>query len=159
MPSDVETCESEPPDSTVPDDAADVTIVDRTFAVAHLTPAAHVAVIGHHTLPFLLALLRCGCSAVRSLRPGAPSPDCEHSDLTWIVDANDESELDDALRAARSRAGADGRLVVEAAAYHGRDGLAAIPKHATAFGFDVVSFDHVARRLVFATVPRPSMVA
>src|SRR5215510_14499313 len=45
--------------------------VDRVMAVAHLAPAAHVEVIGHRTLPFVLALLGRGGGAVRSLRLGA----------------------------------------------------------------------------------------
>ena len=67
-------------------------------AIAHLPATAHVAVIGHHTLPFVLALLRQGCESVRSLRPGSPNPDCEPVDLAWIVDLQDERELDEALR-------------------------------------------------------------
>ena len=52
---------------------------------------------------------RAAAAAVRSLRPGAPSPDCEAADLAGlIVDVRDESELDDALRAARFRAGVAG---------------------------------------------------
>lgn len=150
--------ESEPP-STTASDEVNTALVDRTLAVAHLTPSARVAVIGRHTLPFLLALMRRGCAAVRSLRPGAPSPDCEASDLAWIVDPHDEGELDEALRAARSRAGLTGRVIVETADYRGRDGVGAIPGHAMAFGFDVVSFDHNARRLVFVAARRPVLVA
>src|SRR5689334_439030 len=88
--------------------------VDRVMAVAHLAPAAHVAVIGHRTLPFVLALLGRGCGAVRSLRLGAPAPDCEPADLSWIVGLENERELDEALRAARWRARArraGGRLL------------------------------------------------
>jgi len=140
----------EPPHSTASDDAKSAALVDRIIAVAHLSSAAHVAVIGRRTLPLLLELLRRGCAAVRSLRPGAPSPDCEAADLAWIVDARTEGELDEALRAARSRAGNCGRVIVEGAEYAGRDGVAAIPRHALAAGLDVVSFDHVSRRLVLA---------
>jgi hypothetical protein len=143
--------ESEPPSTKVSDDdARSAAAVDRVFAIAHLPASAHVALIGHRTLPFLLALLRSGCGGVRSLRPGAPSPDCEAADLAWIVDARNEGELDDALRAARSRTGACGRVVVEGAEYAGRDGVAAIRDHALAVGLDVISFDHMARRLVLA---------
>ena len=101
-------------------------------------------------MPFVLALLRQGCACVRSLRPGEPSPDCEAADLAWIINARSENELDDALRAARSRAGEHGRIVIEGGQYGGRDGLVAIPRHASALGLDVVSFDHVAQRLVLA---------
>ena len=86
------------------------------MAIAHLPQTAHVAVIGHHTLPFVVALLRRGCEGVRSLRPGSPAPDCEPVDLAWIVDLQDERELDEALRAARWRAGKRGRVVLEGAA-------------------------------------------
>jgi hypothetical protein len=141
--------DNEPPSSLASDDST-VALVDRLLAIAHLPPGAHVAVIGRRTLPFLLALLQQGCACVRSLRPGGPSPDCEAADLAWIVNARSETELDDALRAARSRAGDHGRIVVEGRQYGGRDGLVAIPRHASALGLDVVSFDHVAQRLVFA---------
>jgi hypothetical protein len=141
--------DNEPPSSSASDDST-VALVDRLLAIAHLPPGAHVAVIGRRTLPILLALLQQGCACVRSLRPGEPSPDCESADLAWIVNARSETELDDALRAARSRAGDHGRIVVEGRQYGGRDGLVAIPRHASALGLDVVSFDHVAQRLVFA---------
>ncbi len=53
-----------------------IAAVDRVMAIAHLQGPAHVTVIGHHTLPFVLALLRRGCDCVRSLRPDPPSPHC-----------------------------------------------------------------------------------
>lgn len=132
--------------------------IDRVMAIAHLPVAAHVAVIGHHTLPFVLALLRRGCVSVRSLRPGAPSPDCEAVDLAWIVDVETAHELDGALRAARGRAGARGRVVLEGAACRG-SALAAVRQHAVAAGLDVVSFDHIARRLVLAAAPSLALAA
>ncbi len=141
--------DSEPPSSLASDDPTSA-LVDRLLAIAHLSPGAHVAVIGRRTLPIVVALMRQGCACVRSLRPGEPSPDCEAADLAWIVNAGSETELDDALRAARSRAGDHGRIVVEGGQYRGRDGLTAIPRHASALGLDVVSFDHRAQRLVLA---------
>ena len=133
-------------------------LVERVCAVAHPPPSAHVAIIGRRTLPLVLEFLRRGCSAVRSLRPGAPSPDCEAADLAWIVDV-DEGELDEALRAARSRAGGAGRVIVEGAACAGCSNLASIREHAVAQGLDVVStFDHRASRLVLASV-RPALAA
>ena len=149
----------EPPSSSVSDDATKMALVDRVLAVAHLTAAAHVAVIGHRTLPFVLALMRRGCACVRSLRPDAPSPDREPAQLAWIVDIADESELDEALRAARGRAGANGRVILEQAACPGCEGAAAIRFHALAAGLDVVSFDHIAHRVVLAATPRLAMVA
>ena len=137
--------DDEPPSS---DTAADA--VDRVMAIAHLEAPAHVAVIGHHTLPFVLALLGRGCRAVRSLRPDAPSPDCEPAELSWIVDLQDERELDTALRAARWRAGKRGRVVLEGASCRWRSALAAVRDRALAVGLDIVSFDHGTRRLVLA---------
>jgi hypothetical protein len=151
--------ETEPPSTIAPDDASNADLVDRVMAVTHLPASAHVAIIGRHTLPLVLALLRRGCDCVRSLRPGAPSPDCEAADLAWIVDVRDESELDDALRAARFRAGARGRVVVEGAACRWRNALNAIRDHAVAAGLDVVSFDHTAGRLVLAKRPRLALAA
>ena len=149
--------EPEPPSITALGEARGATLVERVWAVAHLRPSAHVAVIGRHTLPLVLEFLKRGCSAVRSLRPGAPSPDCEAADLAWIVDVG-EGELDEALRAARSRAGSAGRVIVEGATCAGCSNLASIRDRAVAHGLDVVSFDHRASRLVLASV-RPAMAA
>lgn len=143
--------EGEPPSSPVSGDEG--AQVDRVMAIAHLPQTARVAVIGHHTLPFVVALLRRGCESVRSLRPGSPAPDCEPVDLAWIVDLQDERELDEALRAARWRAGQRGRVVLEGAACAWRSALAAVRHRALAAGLDIVSFDHVARRLVLARAP------
>ena len=74
--------ETEPPSITALADARNAALVERVCAVAHLPPAAHVAVIGHRTLPLVLELLRRGCAAVRSLRPGAPA---QHRWGRWIV--------------------------------------------------------------------------
>jgi hypothetical protein len=151
--------EVEPPSTVAPDDASNAELVDRVIAVSHLPATAHVAVIGRNTLPLILALMRRGCGCVRSLRPGAPSPDCEAADLAWIVDVRDESELDDALRAARFRAGARGRVVVEGAKCRWRNALSAIRDHALTAGLDVVSFDHTAGRLVLAKRPQLALAA
>ena len=151
--------EGEPPSGAAIDDASSAARVDRIMAVAHMPATARVALIGHHTLPLLLAFLRRGCAAVRSLRPGAPSPDRETADLAWIVDLQGDSELDDALHAARSRIGATGLVVVEGANCVCRQGLPAIRDRAVALGLDVIAFDHNARRLVLGIRPRLAMVA
>ncbi len=142
--------------SSVPDDPSEI-LVDQVMAVAHLSPTASVAVIGHHTLPLLLALMRRGCPCVRSLRPDTVSPDGEIADLAWIVDVANEDELCEALQAARRRTGAGGRVIVEGMECACRDGLAAVRHHAACMGLDVVSFNHVAGRLVLrpADTPRP----
>lgn len=154
-----EITEGEPPSTVTIDDASSVARVDRIMAVAHLPVTAHVTLIGHHTLPLLLALLQRGCAAVRSLRPGTPSPDREAADLAWIVDVQGDSELDDALRAARSRVGTTGRVVIEGANCVCRDGLKSIRDRAVAAGLDVISFDHIASRLVLGMRPPLAMAA
>lgn len=151
--------EIEPPSTAVSDDASCEAQVDRTMAMAHLPATAHVALIGHHTLPLLLALLRHGCGAVRCLRPGAPSPDCEAVDLAWIVNLQGDGELDEALRAARGRIGATGRVMVEGEGCTCRGGLPAICDHALAAGLDVVSFDHKANRLMLVARCHLAMAA
>jgi hypothetical protein len=151
--------EVEPPSTIAPDDSSNAELVDRVMAVSHLPATPHVAVIGRNTLPLILALMRRGCGCVRSLRPGAPAPDCEAADLAWIVDVRDESELDDALRAARFRAGVRGRIVVEGAACRWRNALNAIRDHAVSAGLDVVSFDRTASRLVLAERRRLALAA
>ena len=45
------------------------------------------------------------------------------------------------------------------AACRWRSALSAVRQHAVAAGLDVVSFDHVARRLVLAPMPRVTMVS
>ncbi len=120
--------------------------VDRVMAMAHMSSAPHVAVIGRHTLPFVLALLSHGCAAVRSLRPDAAAPDCEAADLAWIVDVADAHELDDALRAAQRRTARGGRIVLE-------DGAcplsrSAIRSHAAAAGLEVTSQEANGGRLL-----------
>ncbi len=134
-------------------------VVDRVLAVAHLGPAAHVAVIGHHTLSFVLALMQRGCACVRSLRPGSASPDGERADLAWIVDAAGDAELDDALRAARRRTGPRGRVVVEGRDCACANGLGSIRNRALAAGLDIVAFDHLAHRLVLAPAATNRMAA
>lgn len=155
----VEITVDEPPSTVTIDEASSVARVDRMMAVAHLPATAHVALIGHHTLPLLLALLQRGCAAVRSLRPGTPSPDREAADLAWIVDVQGDGELDDALHAARARVGVTGRVVVEGANCVCRDGLKSICDRASAVGLHVISFDHIARRLVLGTRPPLAMAA
>jgi hypothetical protein len=149
----------EPPSTVTVDAASCAAQVDRIMAMTHLPPSAHVAVIGHHTLPSLLALLNHGCSAVRCLRPGAAAPDREIADLAWIVDLNGDEELDEALRAACVRIGANGHVVIEGAGCACRAGLSAIRDHAAAAGLDVVSFDHLANRIVLRTAPRVALAA
>jgi hypothetical protein len=151
--------EGEPPSTAAVDDVSYAARVDRIMAMAHLPAAAHVALIGHHTLPSLLALLQRGCGAVRCLRPGAPAPDCEAADLAWIVDVQGDRELDEALRAARARVGTSGRVVVEGAGCACRMGLTSIRDHAVAAGLNIVSFDHTANRVVLAMQPRLAMAA
>jgi hypothetical protein len=146
--------ESEPPSITAFGEARSAALVERVCAVAHLPPSARVAIIGRRTLPFVLEFLKRGCSAVRSLQPGAPSPDCEAADLAWIIDVG-VGELDDALRAARLRAGSTGRVIVESAA---SSNPTSIRDRAVAHGLDVVSFDHRACRLVLMST-RPAMAA
>lgn len=149
----------EPPSTAAIDDASSATQVDRIMAMTHLPTTAHVALIGHHTLPLLLACLRRGSGAVRCLRPDAPSPDCELVDLAWIVDVHGDSELDEALRAARLRVGRTGRIVVEGGGCLGRRGLKAIYARAVTCGLEIVSFDHTANRAVLAVQPRLAMAA
>lgn len=151
--------DAEPPSIGMPADDPGDDAVERVMAVSHAPSAAHVAVIGHRTLPYVLALMRRGCACVRSLRPDAPAPDCEPADLTWIVDFRDDRELDDALRAARWRAGARGRVVLEGAACPWRRTLATVRDRALRAGLDVVSFDHATRRVVLAPAARLAMAA
>jgi hypothetical protein len=127
--------------------------VDRVLAMAHAGLQPHVAVIGRHALPVVLALLQHGCACVRSLRPDAAAPDCETADLAWILDVESEREFDDALRAAHRRA----RLVVVegAACRFCRE----LQQHAVQAGLEVVSFDHVSRRVMLAPRPVLAMAA
>jgi hypothetical protein len=154
-----EAADAEPPSTGLPAGGPGEEAVEHVMAVSHAPAAAHVAVIGHHTLPYVLALMRRGCAGVRSLRPGTPAPDCEAADLTWIVDLRDDRELDEALRAARWRAGTRGRVVLEGAACLWRRTLATVRDRALRAGLDVVSVDHAASRVVLAPAARLAMAA
>jgi hypothetical protein len=146
----LEPVEAEPPSSAVPDEAACETLLEGATAISHTCGCAHAVVIGHHTLPYVLALLHQGCASVRSARPDCPAPDCEAAELAWIVDLDGRTELVDALRAARSRVGRRGRVVLEGAAFRWRTGLAALPKVALEAGLDVIAVDSKMRRVVLA---------
>jgi hypothetical protein len=141
--------ESEPPSLSASE-------TDRVIALAHLPGAAHVAVIGRRTLPFVLALMERGCACVRSLRPDTAAPDCETVDLAWVVDVANEQELDDALRAARRRAGETGRVVLESAVCRSCSTLRA---HAAAAGLDLVSIDPPSQRAMLAAISPLAMAA
>jgi hypothetical protein len=118
------------------------------MAMAPFAPAPHVAVIGRHTLDIVLALLSHGCACVRSLRPDTAAPDCEATDLAWIVDARDPHELDEALRAAHRRIGRRGRIVLEPAACLACAGQ--LGRHAAAAGLEIVAIDPVGGRRLLA---------
>jgi len=133
----------EPPNSSIPQS------VERVLAMAHVGAKPHVAVIGRHALPAVLALLQQGCACVRSMRPDAAAPDCERADLAWILDVESEREFDEALRAAHRRA----RLVmIEGAACRF---CRELRHRAVQAGLDVVSFNHVSRRVMLA--PRSAL--
>jgi len=151
--------EAEPPSGRATERACGSDLAEQVIAVSHAPPAAHVAVIGHHTLPYVLALMRTGCGGVRSLRPDAPAPDCEPADLTWIVDCHDDDELDGALRAARGRAGTRGCVVLEAATCRWRRTFSSLRDRALRAGLEIVSFDHATRRVVLAPAARLAMAA
>jgi hypothetical protein len=148
--------EAEPPSTSASERALSVGTVDRVIAMAHLPPAPHVAVIGRHTLPFVIALMERGCACVRSLRPDVVTPDCEAADLAWIVDVATEVELDQALEAARRRTRCKGRVVVEGSRCLS---CRAIQQHAQAAALDVISFDHATQRVVLAPKSPHAMAA
>jgi hypothetical protein len=133
-------------------------LAERLLSMTSVPAAAHVAVIGHHTLPFVLALMKHGCRCVRSLRPDVAAPDCEPADLAWIVDVRDERELDEALRAARRRAGRTARVVVEHATCQPCSALPAFRRRALKAGLDIVSIDQREGCLVLAPVTRLAVV-
>jgi hypothetical protein len=116
--------EAEPPSTTAPDAAACEMLLERAIAISHTTGCAHAIVVGHRTLPYMLALLHQGCANARSVRPGCPAPDCEAVELAWVVDLESRMELAEALRVARSRVGRKGRVVLEGAAFGWHRGVA-----------------------------------
>jgi hypothetical protein len=129
---------------------------EKVIAMAHFATAPHVAVIGHRTLPFVLALMDCGCTCVRSLRPDVAAPDCEAADLAWIVDVADGNELGDALRAARRRTGDRGKVVVEGVICQS---CGTLLQHVANADLDVISFDHLSQRVVLAARSRLAIAA
>lgn len=143
----VMTSSDEPP-SLLPGDQA--RRIDQVLAMAPTSSSGHVAVIGHHTLPFVLALMGHGCRCVRSLRPDMTAPDCEPADLAWIVDARDMHDLDEALRAARRRANASTRIVVEDVACRKGGTLSTLRRHALRAGLQIASVDPRGRLVLTA---------
>ena len=132
----------------------DATAVEHNIGVMGGFTAAHgVDLAPHGKTTMAPALWR------RQLEAGAWAPDREVADLAWIVDVEGDEELDEALRAARSRVGAAGRVVVEGAGCHCRCGLSAIREHAIAAGLDILSFDHKHNRVVLAVAPRLALAA
>ncbi|MBS0220323.1 MAG: hypothetical protein JSR91_06235 [Proteobacteria bacterium] len=129
---------------------------ERAIAMAHLSTAAHAAVIGYRILPHILALMDCGCPSVRSLRPDAAAPDCEAADLAWIVNVDSDGELHDALRVARRLVGDKGRIVLEVAVSRKCRSLLRYVANA---GLGVVSFDHRSQRIVLANRSRLAVAA
>ena len=155
----MQTCNNDPEEPEPPASCLPLPIAisaDRVIAMAHLPATPHVAVLGHRTLPFVLALMDYGCTYVRSLRPDATAPDCEAADLAWIVDVANDTELNDALRAARRRTGDRGKIVVEGAICQSCRSLL---RHVANADLDVVSFDHLSQRVVLAAKPRLAMAA
>lgn len=129
---------------------------ERAIAMAHLSTAAHAAVIGRRTLPFILALMDCGCPSVRSLRPDTAAPDCEAADLAWIVNVGSDEELHGALRAARRLVGNKGRIVLEGVVSRKCHRLL---QQIADSDFDVVAFDHRSQRIVLAARSRLAVAA
>jgi hypothetical protein len=125
-------------------------IVDRVMAVVHAPATTRIVLIGHHTLPLLIGLLRRGCASVRTMRPDLPAGDHAPADLVWIVDTRGEQELDTALREARQCAGANGRIVAEATALPRDESPAAFRNHARAFDLVVTFVEQAGRRFVLS---------
>src|SRR3546814_2191001 len=74
-----------------------------TASLIDVTPVKatdRVVVIGHGTLPMLLAFLRRGCRMAAEFRPDVVAPDAEPADLAWITGVMKTGEYDHALRAA-----------------------------------------------------------
>ncbi len=134
-------------------------LVDRVLAVAHLPPTAHVAVRPSYALhrarpdAARLRLRPQPASRGRLARPRDPPT------LAWIVDVANEDELHDALQAARNRTGTSGRVVVEGRTAAAPTASRPSARIALAAGLDVVSFDHLSRRLVLAPAPPARLAA
>ncbi|MGE0421697.1 MAG: hypothetical protein AB7O88_05515 [Reyranellaceae bacterium] len=94
------------------DDAHAEALVERVIPLAHVPRGGHVALIGHNTLPLMLALLHHHCDAVCSVDPDAAACDSEPVDMAWIVAPAEANGLDKALRLARRRITPRGALVV-----------------------------------------------
>ena len=136
--------------SAAPDGGTYAALLGDLMALSQAPSSAHIAVIGHHTLPYVLALLQGGCASVRSLRPGSPAPDCEPVEWVWIVDLHDRQELVEALQAARLRVSKRGRVVVEPSACQWPNALMLICDAARAAGLDVITMRGQACRVVLA---------
>lgn len=122
-------------------DAYAEAMVDRVIPLAHVSPGAHVALIGRNTLPLMLALLHHHCDAVCSVDPDAAACDSEPVDLAWIVAPAEASGLDNALRLACRRIAPRGALVVGPFARTDAAVLSGVDRSARRHGFALEAAD------------------
>ncbi|MFC3675295.1 hypothetical protein [Ferrovibrio xuzhouensis] len=122
-----------------------------TASLIDVTPVKatdRVVVIGHGTLPMLLAFLRRGCRMAAELRPDVVAPDAEPADLAWITGVMKTGEYDNALRAALRRIGRHGRLAVDVTAMAARRGLRRVLRWLRGNGLTVDATHCIGSRIV-----------
>jgi hypothetical protein len=138
-------------------DAYAEAMVNRVIPLAHVPPGARVALIGHHTLPLMVALLHHHCDAVCSVDPDAAACDSEPVDLAWIVAADG---LDKAMRLARRRVTPRGAVVVGPVARTDAATLSGIDRSASRHGFALEAADAESGLVVLGSrLPRAQSLA
>jgi len=114
------------PEDPLPQPQSPVEPSPAVIDVAPLCPRDRVVVIGHGTLPFMLAFMRRGCRSAAELRATPVSPAAEPADLAWITGVVERRDCDNALRAALRHIGRHGRLAIDATGMSARRGLDAV---------------------------------
>lgn len=122
--------------------------VASLIAVTPTTGLDRVVVIGHGTLPLMLAFMHRGCRAAAELRASAVSPDAQPADLAWITGVVERSDCDNALRAALRGIGHHGRLAIDATAMAVRRGLNAVLRWLRRNGLAIDGTHTVGNRIV-----------
>jgi hypothetical protein len=107
-----------------------------------------VVVIGHGTLPLLIAFLNRGCRSAAEFRVGVTAPPAEHADLVWITGIAEPKDCDSAIRMALRRAGKTGRIAIDATLLVARKGKERLIHYMKRLGLHVDSTHSIGTRIV-----------
>jgi hypothetical protein len=84
--------------------------VDALLQMAGDLKGTRALIVADHSLDLMCGLIRCGCLAATTLRPG-DKPDADDYDLVLVPNTGVFSSPDDFIRLARRSLGPNGRLI------------------------------------------------